>query len=130
MIRIELVVGLIGLCLWVYCLIEAISSDEGAIRNLPKMAWVLIVLFFPLAGSIIWLVAGRPVTAQRTSRFERATPHYPEYDRPGRAAATNPEADDAFLRQVRERAEQQRRAYREQQLRRERQERGEAEPGD
>ena len=52
-------------------------------------------------------------------------PQFPEYDRPGRAAATSPEADEEFLRKVRERAEEQRRAYREQQLRRERQERGE-----
>jgi hypothetical protein len=128
-IRVELVSGLLVLALWVFCLIEVISSDEGAIRHLPRLWWLLIVLFFPLAGSIVWLLAGRPVTSTRASRFERAVPEYPEYDRPGRAAATNPQADEAFLRQVRERAEAQRRAYREQQLRRERQERGEADPG-
>jgi hypothetical protein len=33
---------------------------RGAIRNLPKVAWLLIVLFFPVVGSIAWLVAGRP----------------------------------------------------------------------
>ncbi|HEY5821715.1 MAG TPA: PLDc N-terminal domain-containing protein [Propionibacteriaceae bacterium] len=126
MIRIELVVGLVTLALWLFCLIEVIRSDEGAIRHLPKLGWLLIVLFFPLAGSIAWLVAGRPTDPARASRFDRPVPEYPEYDRPGRLAATNPEADEAFLRKVRERAEQQRRAYREQQLRRERQERGEA----
>ena len=46
---------------------------------------------------------------------------YPEYDRPGRFAATNPDDDEAFLRQVRERAEQQTRAAREQRAERERQ---------
>ena len=40
---------------------------------------------------------------------------FPEYERPGRAVAANPEDDEAFLRGVRERAEEQRRAYREQQ---------------
>jgi hypothetical protein len=55
---------------------------------------------------------------------------YPEYDRPGRAAATSREADEAFLRKVRERAEEQRRAYREQLLRREYQERGETDSAD
>ncbi len=43
-------------------------------------------------------------------------PHYPEYDRPGRAAATSPDDDEDFLRKVRERAEEQRRAYREERL--------------
>lgn len=83
---------------------------------------------FPLVGSVAWLVAGRPIGPPRTSRFERPAPQYPEYDRPGRASATDPEADEDFLRKVRERAEEQRRAYREQQVRREREERGETEP--
>ena len=42
-------------------------------------------------------------------------PEFPEYDRPGRAAAANPEDDEEFLRKVRERAEEQRRRYRESQ---------------
>lgn len=128
MIRIEAVLGLATFALWVYCLIDAIRSADGSIRNLPKLGWILIVLFFPLVGSVAWLVAGRPASSPRTSRFERPAPQYPEYDRPGRASATNPEADEAFLRKVRERAEEQRRAYREQQLRREREERGETDP--
>ncbi len=33
----------------------------------------------------------------------------PEYDRPGRATAHSPDDDEAFLRSLRERAEQQRR---------------------
>lgn len=125
MIRLELVFGLITFALWVFCLVEVIRSDDGAIRHLPKLGWLLIVLFFPLAGSVAWLVAGRPARSPRTPRFERTMPQFPEYDRPGRAAATSPEADEDFPRKVRERAEEQRRAYREQQLRRERQERGE-----
>jgi hypothetical protein len=40
------------------------------------------------------------------------SPYFPEYDRPGRAAATNSDADDEFLAQVRDRAEPQRKAYR------------------
>ncbi len=38
---------------------------------------------------------------------------FPEYDRPGRAAPAKPEDDEEFLRKVRERAEEQRRRYRE-----------------
>ena len=123
MIRFELLFGLVTLALWIFCLVEVIGTDEGAIRNLPKVGWLLIVLFFPLAGSVAWLAAGRPVES-RPSPYERRTPQFPEYDRPGRAAATNPEDDEAFLRQVRERAEEQRRRYR-QQVRDE----GRADPG-
>ena len=117
--------GLVVFVMWVFALIDVIGSDEGAIRHLAKVWWLLIVLFFPVAGSLAWLVAGRPRRAGPTSRHERPMPEYPEYDRPGRAAATSPQHDEEFLRQVRERAEEQRRAYREQRLQREREERGE-----
>jgi hypothetical protein len=112
MIRFEMISGLVVLGLWIFCLVEVIGGDDGAIRNLPKVGWLLIVLFFPLAGSVAWLVAGRPVVTP-AARYERAVPDFPEYDRPGRAVATNPGADEDFLRQVRERAEAQRRSYRE-----------------
>jgi hypothetical protein len=124
----ELGLGLVVFALWVFSLVDVISSDEGAIRHLPKVWWLLIVLFFPFAGSVAWLVAGRPAGPPQRSQYERAMPQYPEYDRPGRAAATSTEDDEDFLRKVRERAEQQRRAYREQRLQREREERGETGP--
>ena len=129
MIRFELLFGVVTLAIWIFSLVDVIGSDDGAIRHLPKVWWLLIVLFFPLAGSIAWLVAGRPAGPPRRSAYERAVPEYPEYDRPGRAAATSPEDDEDFLRRVRDRAEEQRRSYREERLRRERMERGETDPG-
>jgi hypothetical protein len=119
-IRVELFFGVVVLALWVYCLIDVISRSDDEIRHLPKVAWLLLVLFFPFAGSVAWLVAGRPHGARRPSAYERAVPEFPEYDRPGRAAASRPEDDEEFLRKVRERAEEQRRAYRDR-LRREQQ---------
>ncbi|ABL84037.1 conserved hypothetical protein [Nocardioides sp. JS614] len=111
-IKLELLLGVATFALWVFCLVDAIGSPSDRIRNLPKVAWVLLVLFFPLAGSIAWLVAGRPETGMdRRSAYEREAPDFPEYDRRGRSAAVDPEKDAEFLRQVRERAEAQRRAY-------------------
>ncbi len=111
MIKLELALGLLVLVLWVFSVVDVITSDEGAIRYLPKVAWLLLVLFFPLAGSVAWLVAGRPASSAQPRPYERAVPHFPEYDRPGRAAGSSPEQDEEFLRRVRERAEGQRRAY-------------------
>jgi hypothetical protein len=120
MIRFELGFGLVVFALWVFCLVDVIGTAEGEVRNLPKLWWLLIVLLFPFAGSVAWLVAGRPQGPGARSRHERAVPQFPEYDRPGRAAAVSPEDDEEFLRKVRERAEEQRRAYRAEQLERER----------
>ena len=114
MIRFELAFGLMVLALCIFCLVQVIQTPDDEVRHLPKVAWILLVLFFPLVGSIAWLAAGRPQSAG-TSPHERAVPEFPEYDRPGRASASSPEADEDFLRRVRERAEEQRRAYREKQ---------------
>lgn len=121
MIKVELLFGVVYFCLFVYCLVEVIQTPEGSMRNLPKVAWLLIVLLFPFVGSIAWLVAGRPDHGpRRLSAYERSAPAYPEYDRPGRAAAGDAERDDEFLRQVRERAEAQRRRHEEERRARER----------
>lgn len=113
-IKVELLLGIVTFALWVFCLVESISTPDTRIRNLPKAVWVILILLFPLVGSIAWLVAGRPDnTVARPSAYERAQPTFPEYDRPGRAAAVDPEKDEEFLRQVRERAEAQRKAYEE-----------------
>ncbi len=102
--------GLLTLGLWLFCLVDVITTNDGDARNLPKIGWLLIVLFFPLVGSIVWLVAGRPARAIAQPRsYERGTPAFPEYDRPGRYAAPNAESDAEFLRRCRERAEEQRR---------------------
>jgi hypothetical protein len=100
--------GLVLLGLWIFCIIDVITTDEHRIRNLPKTLWLIIVLILPDIGSIAWLIAGHPWEPKSAppTRMQRA---YPEYDRPGRQEATNPEDDEAFLRQVRERAEAQRR---------------------
>ena len=104
--------GLVLLALWIFCLIDVITTPESNMRNLPKLAWLFIVLLLFDIGSILWLIAGRNWNgAPRQSAFERRAPAYPEYDRPGRAAASNPDDDDEFLAQVRARAEAQRREY-------------------
>lgn len=114
----RLLLFLVPIVLDIYCLVEAISSRDDEVRHLSRVWWIPLILFFPVVGSVAWLAAGRPVRAPR-----RSGPHawsataFPEYDRPGRFAATDPAADEAFLERVRERAEEQRRKAREQQRR-------------
>jgi len=118
MVRVYGLIWVIGLILWIFCVIDSISARQDEVRNLPKVAWVILVLLFPFVGSIAWLVAGRPRSSERRLQpWERTQPEFPEYNRPGRAAASDPEKDAEFLRQLRARAEEQRRAYREKQAR-------------
>jgi hypothetical protein len=113
-------VGLLVFALWVFCLIDVITTDELLCRNLQKSWWILIVLLLFDVGAVIWLVAGRPWPgADLPYRGNRGygrdrSAAFPEYERPGRFAATSPDDDEDFLRRCRERAEEQRRRYREQ----------------
>lgn len=126
--------GLLGavlLLVWLFCIIDVIMTPADEARYLPKLLWLGIVVLLSDLGSVLWLLVGRPWPngsplerllgtggPRRSGAYERATPDFPEYDRPGRFAANNPDDDDAFLAQVRERAEAQRRT--ESQRRRER----------
>ena len=104
----------VELCVVVYCTLNVITTPEAEVRNLPKLLWLLIVLFFPIVGGIAWLVAGRPQGPRRSMPYKGNSGIPPEYDRPNRAVAASPDDDEAFLRGLRERAEQQRRRAAEQ----------------
>jgi hypothetical protein len=107
-------VGLVLLCVWVFCVFEAITADPAAVRNLPKLLWVILVIVLLDVGSLLWLLAGRPRGPVRSLPYKGNTGVPPEYDRPGRATAGNPDDDAAFLAQLKARAEQQRKAAAEQ----------------
>ena len=53
-------VALVVLALWIWAIFDVISTDEARMRNLPKMVWLLLVVFFGAVGSIAWLLLGRP----------------------------------------------------------------------
>ncbi len=50
---------LLPLAVWVWAFIDCLTTPEEEVKHLPKVVWVIIVLLFPLVGSIAWLVAGK-----------------------------------------------------------------------
>jgi hypothetical protein len=119
--------GVVLFALWVFCIIDVITTPEFECRNLPKPLWLILVIILPDIGSIAWLVAGRTWKGAASSsglpykgnRGHQTATRYPEYDRPGRRMATNPDDDEAFLAGLRARAEEQRRRARDEQRRNE-----------
>ena len=114
MLYLDGIAGLVVLALWLYCVLDVITTDEADMRNLPKMAWVLIVVFLLEIGAVIWLIAGRPQGRRTSAPYKGDTGVPPEYDRPGRASAANPDDDAAWLAQLKARAEEQRKKAAEQ----------------
>lgn len=108
-------VGVILLAL-VIGIIDVLCRDDTGVRLLPRWGWFLVVVMVPVAGTVVWLIFGRPRPRRlrrRRSGERRASASvvaaFPEYDRPGRFVPQDPVADAEFLRQVRQRAEEQRR---------------------
>jgi hypothetical protein len=101
------------LCLLVYCVLDVARTPAQQVRNLPKPVWLFLCFLPPVIGPICWLLFGRPQQPAGRGLPYKGHTGFPEYDRPGRAAASNPDDDEAFLRSLRERAEEQRRKARE-----------------
>ena len=106
--------ALAELCLLVYCVLDVLRTPSHQVRNLPKPVWLLLCFVPPIIGPICWLLFGRPVYATGNLPYKGNTGRFPEYDRPGRATALNADDDEAFLRGLRERAEEQRKRAAEQ----------------
>lgn len=56
-------IGMLFLLLWIYCVFDVIATDSVLMRNLPKITWLIVVIFVPTVGSVAWLALGRPMYA-------------------------------------------------------------------
>ena len=43
----------------IYCVVDAVQTDDDEVRGVPKLLWLVMILLFPLVGGAAWLVAGR-----------------------------------------------------------------------
>lgn len=50
---------LVPLALSIYAFIDCVTTDEKHVRHMPKVLWAILVLLFPLVGSVSWLIAGK-----------------------------------------------------------------------
>jgi hypothetical protein len=81
-------------------LISCLSTEDGELKGLPRIGWIIVILLFPLVGGIAWFVAGR----ERHGAHRRPGGAAPESGRPRRAIA--PDDNPDFLRKIdRDRAE-------------------------
>ncbi|WP_411698929.1 PLDc N-terminal domain-containing protein [Conyzicola sp.] len=61
----SLVIPILVLALIVGALVDIITRPEGEAKHLPKIGWILLVVFLPLIGSIVWFVVGHDYAPQR-----------------------------------------------------------------
>jgi phospholipase D-like protein len=97
-LRVGGIAFVISLAFWLYCLLDAITADQSRVRNLPKGAWILIVLVLLDIGAILWLIAGRPrgTAADTPYRVDRGNLRGPTVP-PRRRPPVAPDDDPEFL---------------------------------
>lgn len=61
-----LLIYVLPFALALYSLVDCAQADET--RNLPKWAWILIILLIGVIGPIAYLIAGRPQGRRRPPR--------------------------------------------------------------
>lgn len=97
MARLYVLLFLVQIVLAVIALISCLSAEGDEIRALPRLAWVLIILFFPLIGSIAWFFAGRPVRDSAPGGGWRVGGGFAEHKRSRPVA---PDDDPEFLKSL------------------------------
>jgi hypothetical protein len=67
MIDVEGIVAVALFLFWIWALLDCIATDSAMCRNLPKIVWIILVVFLPDLGALLWLLLGRPEKADRRS---------------------------------------------------------------
>jgi hypothetical protein len=91
---------IIEVVLLVACLIDAVQTPAEATRNLPRWAWLLLILLVPFAGPIAWLFAGRPRRSEAPAQTV-----WPIRDFASQPRTIAPDDDPEFLRTLKQQNE-------------------------
>ena len=109
MLEIDTVILLATIGLLIFGIFDVIGAESTAVRNLPKLAWLLVVVLLAPIGTVAWLFLGRPqrdaVAGARSARTSsvsntlwRATRREPDPDDPV-AQQARIEARDRMMRE-------------------------------
>jgi len=67
--------------LMIYCVVEVAQAPRYAVRRMPRWLWATAVICLPLAGSICWLLLGRPnAESMGTRKRNQPRPSAPDDD--------------------------------------------------
>jgi hypothetical protein len=59
MVRLYLIVGIAAVVFTIYAAIDCLMTDNHRARGIPKPLWVLVILFIPIIGAVLWFVIGK-----------------------------------------------------------------------
>ncbi|MEV0639605.1 PLD nuclease N-terminal domain-containing protein [Streptomyces sp. NPDC050619] len=92
---------LVPLALSIYAFIDCISTKDEDVRYMPKAMWAIVVLVFPLAGSISWIIAGKKRHPAGTGGGAGGPAGSP-WNRGGRQQWVAPDDNPEFLKSLKD----------------------------
>ncbi|KHK98998.1 hypothetical protein LK09_06000 [Microbacterium mangrovi] len=91
------ILSLLILAATIFAIVDIVLRDEDAIKHLPKIAWLFLVILIPVLGTILWFTLGRewPERAPRPQPRPASAPVVPPAARAG--AAGDPRSTEQQL---------------------------------
>ena len=86
---------LLLIALVVFAIVDCLQSEDDERAGMPKWAWIILMIVFPLVGSIAYLVVSRTMRARRTTQPDGGRSRPPAGKLPPGPAA--PDDDPEFL---------------------------------
>jgi hypothetical protein len=83
---------LVSVLFWLWAIFDSLTCDDRRVRNLPRWAWVVVILVFLELGALAWAIFGRPHGRQLAARGTRL--------QPTRSGPIGPDDDPDFLRNL------------------------------
>lgn len=53
------VLSALTIALLIFALADVITRQDGQIRNLNKVLWIVLIVIMPVVGSVLWFLVGR-----------------------------------------------------------------------
>jgi hypothetical protein len=78
--RIQLAVIVAVAIFQIFTTVYAASADRRQVRVLPKIVWVLLCLFIPIIGGLLYITIGRPIDGDSGQGAKRSRPVAPDDD--------------------------------------------------
>ncbi|MDR3359455.1 MAG: PLDc N-terminal domain-containing protein [Bifidobacteriaceae bacterium] len=89
----------IPLALMIYAIVDCAADDDVERTSVPKILWILIILFLPIAGPIAWLAVAKIGKPRRYPPAPGAGPDWSGgYQR--RPAPLAPDDNPEYLRRL------------------------------
>ena len=78
--RFLLIAAIVAVALMVFAFVDAAYFDRMRVRGIPKAGWLVVILFVPIAGALLWFFVGRGPRGGSSSGGARRGPIAPDDD--------------------------------------------------